>query len=47
VLALGLETLVLSLLVADLQVGGRDEGLAGSRRAAVVAVLDAALAPSP
>lgn len=45
VLALGLETMVLALLMAQLQVADRDPGLADARRAAVIAVLDAALTP--
>ena len=45
VLALGLETVVLALLMAQLQVSDRDEGLEAARRAAVITVLDAAVAP--
>lgn len=45
VLALGLETVVLALLMAQLQVSDRDEGMEAARRAAVITVLDAAVAP--
>jgi AcrR family transcriptional regulator len=45
VLALGLETVVLALLMAQLQVRDRDDDLSAERRAAVIAVLDGALAP--
>jgi AcrR family transcriptional regulator len=45
VLALGLETVVLALLMAQLQVRDRDDDLTAARRAAVIAVLDGALAP--
>jgi AcrR family transcriptional regulator len=49
-LALGLETVVLALLMAQLQVRDRDDHLAAARREAVIAVLDAAVGladPSP
>jgi AcrR family transcriptional regulator len=44
-LALGLETVVLALLMASLQVGAADPDAMATRRGAVIAVLDAALAP--
>jgi AcrR family transcriptional regulator len=44
-LALGLETVVLTLLMAQLQVGGADPERLDARRHGVVALLDAALAP--
>ena len=44
-LALGLETVVLALLMALLQVAGADPDVVAARQASVVAVLDAALAP--
>jgi AcrR family transcriptional regulator len=43
--ALGLETVVLALLMAVLQVGEAAPEAMAARRAAVIAVLDAALAP--
>jgi AcrR family transcriptional regulator len=46
-MALGLETVVLALLMALLQVGEPDPELTAARRASVVAVLDAALSPPP
>jgi AcrR family transcriptional regulator len=45
--ALGLETVVLALLMALLQVGEPDPERTAARRASVVAVLDAALSPPP
>jgi AcrR family transcriptional regulator len=44
-MALGLETLVLALLMAVLQVGEAEPGAMAARRGSVLAVLDAALAP--
>lgn len=46
-LALGLETVVLALLMAMLQVGEPDPERIAARRASVVAVLDAALSTPP
>jgi AcrR family transcriptional regulator len=43
--ALGLETVVLALLMALLQVAGADPDVVAARQASVVAVLEAALAP--
>jgi len=45
VLALGLESVVLALLMAQLQVSHPDERLEAVRRAAAITVLDAAVAP--